>query len=569
MKKPFIKYSYDKIKSGYEKFSTATSMHGFAELYLAKSLFFTIVWVIVIIMSLGMTAYQIHGSIQQFVTQPDAVSIEPLTPGYPVLYPNLQLCHQHWVYWLDFEAAFKLNFTKYGVLYGVSYLSEVFSQTYFDVKEAKRNFFLSMKSNNFSTISKFFKAVSRRTPENGEVNQDQEAKNTYFKPGEVKLLYALKMPVFCYSIPGDVIWEQIRSNVTNNGVEDEERLKDYSERKRLQFYVSDRDMNYSNVTPLEYNCYVADYFYSYSDRYVEREKFRNYNKTLPRLPMLLYVNEYSPFEVKLHWDYSEINIKVKASVYERKNAENEMCSFGERLNLANNSCEIMCETKYNLDNCVCPNLEWAARVGEDYPHQLCSYKIYFLKQPSNCLEILEKKSQIPNFIEAVAPTVLTKPKKAENFCPSNLYDERKCCKNATGATVFRDCMQSCQRKGCEIWTYEISVGTINSDAEEFDEISGKYIVKINIMYPTEEDILYARKIGIQSWDNFIGNVGGLLGVWTGASIISIFQLFYLCCCTECGCCPTRELTVFQTALKRKNNLIGINFNAACENNQDK
>lgn len=38
------------------------------------------------------------------------------------------------------------------------------------------------------------------------------------------------------------------------------------------------------------------------------------------------------------------------------------------------------------------------------------------------------------------------------------------------------------------------------------------------------------EIGAQSWENFVGNVSGLLGIWTGASILSLIQIFYLCCC---------------------------------------
>lgn len=36
----------------------------------------------------------------------------------------------------------------------------------------------------------------------------------------------------------------------------------------------------------------------------------------------------------------------------------------------------------------------------------------------------------------------------------------------------------------------------------------------------------------QTWEDFVGNVGGLLGVWPGASLMSVFQLFYLCCCAR-------------------------------------
>jgi len=36
-------------------------------------------------------------------------------------------------------------------------------------------------------------------------------------------------------------------------------------------------------------------------------------------------------------------------------------------------------------------------------------------------------------------------------------------------------------------------------------------------------------VDAQTWEDFVASVGGLLGVWTGASIVSFVQMFYILC----------------------------------------
>lgn len=519
-------------------------------------------------MSLVMTAYQVTGTVQQYINQPDAVSIEPLAPGDSVLYPTLQLCYQHWVYWADFETALKLNFSKSGFLYGMSHLSDVFTESAIDVDEAKENFYSSMEANNFATLSEFYKAIARRTPENGDQYQAVAPKKTLFVKSGVKLIYSLNMPVFCYSIPSEVILKTIRENVYNFS-DTYGAMKNTNDRKTLTFYVAEEDEQGEEenvkpkfVTNSEYNCYLAHYFFAYSDRYLKSEKFKKNIGPLPRLPMLLFVDEHNTFEVKVHWKYSEINMRVKASVYESRSS----CVAGARSTSDNNTCELHCETEYNLQNCLCPNLEWASKAGEDYPTSLCSYKIWLIDNPESCIGVLrEKFNNSIDFRSAISPTVATNATKDAHFCPTNDFVDNKCCRLPANNSDFRDCIKTCQKnKACEIWTHEISVSTTNSESKDFDEITGKSSVQVNILYPLGGEILHAKKIDIQTWDNFIGNVGGLLGVWTGASLISIFQIFYLCCCAECSFCPRKSFASVRDkkpsimGLKR-NNLAGMHF----------
>lgn len=68
------------------------------------------------------------------------------------MYPPIKFCFLHWIYWIDWEKAFSLNFSKGDILYGMSFMSNVYTEVFFDFDKGKKSFKMSMSLNNFTLI---------------------------------------------------------------------------------------------------------------------------------------------------------------------------------------------------------------------------------------------------------------------------------------------------------------------------------------------------------------------------------------------------------------------------------
>lgn len=152
-------FTMEKFKRNFQNFCDGTSMHGFTELYYAKNLFWVLIWLLTIVAAIAASIYQVYGAFYQFIEEKTTANILPATKE-DILYPPMKICFPHWLHWVDFEKGYNMNFTKEGILYGLSYLTEIYSEHEINVTEAKNNFFEGMKMNKINTFSKFFIAVS-------------------------------------------------------------------------------------------------------------------------------------------------------------------------------------------------------------------------------------------------------------------------------------------------------------------------------------------------------------------------------------------------------------------------
>lgn len=148
--------------NGVHKFADFTTIHGFRELYYAKSYFWKFIWFIIIITAVALSVYQLYNTIVSALEQPTSSVIQPLDQDTE--YPPLKICYLHWMYWVNWNLVYKLGFDRRTLLYAASFLTDIVSDQSFNFTQAKMDFETTMKKNNFETITQFYSAVSATTP---------------------------------------------------------------------------------------------------------------------------------------------------------------------------------------------------------------------------------------------------------------------------------------------------------------------------------------------------------------------------------------------------------------------
>lgn len=155
--------------NGVQKFSEESTLHGFRELYYAKSIVWKVIWILAILIAIGLSVLQLYGSIVSALEEPTTTTIEPLLQSSPK-YPSLKICYLHWVYWINWNTAKKLGFGRSSILYAVSFLNDIVTMETFDYEKSKSDFLTTMNKHNFTTLTQFYSAVSDPTPPGITVN---------------------------------------------------------------------------------------------------------------------------------------------------------------------------------------------------------------------------------------------------------------------------------------------------------------------------------------------------------------------------------------------------------------
>lgn len=83
----------------------------------------------------------------------------------------------------------------------------------------------------------------------------------------------------------------------------------------------------------------------------------------------------------------------------------------------------------------------------------------------------------------------------------------------------KKCLSTCIPV-CEQWMFKHS--TLIFDNHNLS-------IYIRLLYNPSDGILTYEEVPTYNFDTFISNIGGQLGLWLGASVVSIFQIFYYAC----------------------------------------
>lgn len=492
------------VRKNFQKFASGTSIHGFSDLYHAKTRMSTFVWTIIVIGAFAVTSYQMYTTIGQFLQQPTNIVILPAEEG-DILYPPLRMCYIHWLFWVDWDRALSsLNTTKDVLMFGLNYINVIYSSEKFDLTEAHGKFMRLMKENQFTTMSQFYEYIARDVPIKADNNL-----SSYFNKFEI--LYKDPNYLFCYTMSETQIFKYFADNVNE------------SKEKIITFTTFDETyQNFRNyVTISEFN--------RYSRRWVEVKSmykiepgFEEENFTDFAPPILIYPNAYNKKSIDVFTENDVYTIYLQGSARTMKNKTRKPCVEGRASTQSNDTCLQRClSIKFN-STCSCLSLDAAAMFADDRPHRLCQRGITFITNTGD---------HTSSF----------------NF---ETYANQECPNNAKASAEYSKCMDNCIIS-CTLWTYDTSMSVIKMDSF-VRKIGKKTTTNISVDYPFGSRIIIMTEVNAQTWENLIGSVGGLLGIWTGASILSFLQFFYLCFCADSDELGLRRF--FQVQQKQKINI---------------
>lgn len=524
---------FERNKRILQRFCDDTSMHGFKELFYAKSFFWLSLWTILVGGAVAVTSYQIYGSIQQFLDQPTITLIQPATKE-DMIYPSLKICYPHWLYWIDWQKAYDMNFTRESILFGMSYLTDIYSSKRFNVTEAKNAFILNMKLNKLNTIREFYRSIS-------------------FKPNTLLLLYYNESYIstlfdsdnihginFCHIIQGETIGLMIEREIPEGRTPTRKTSKTNS----LSFHILTKPISVdgANVNEEEYAKYIEsvlpniDMFGSV--------QFTDYGKVF--LPVMVYPNTFDKDGgVTVSYQFDAVTISVKTSIHTWKSTQQMPCKTDWKWITMNDTCTDYCVAKYWQSQQM-KDVYLSEAILQDndtFTDNIRHYEFYFMVEKEHNEISVQKIPPVKKFPTSSTATTrkwlssMTHSKKTEST--TTTQDVSKLW--ARDVQKLLNCSNDCAAvTGCKVYTFDINAQTLQLSHSMGGETSDMSYTPVKIEYPTENEMLVMIEQDAQTWEGFVGNVGGLLGIWTGASILSFVQLFYLCCCTECD-----GLTVFK------------------------
>lgn len=502
---PFIrsKDEYNKFfETGFENFADATSFHGYNELYHAKTRFWRYTWLIIVAGAFAITIYQVYSSVLTYMSQGGITTILPVEQGQ-LIYPPLDVCYIHWITWIDWGKALSLNFTKETLLYSLSYITEpVFSSTIFNIEETKEKMLRTFALNNITSLSEVYKDIAKSFPMvmavlGGGVLIDNPP---FFNNITFRVLN--DETYLCYSLSGNDIIRLIKQSQQATGM---------PKTGRNVFNFSIQDPNFSMYKSFleedEYNFRVGNWLARKTNYWLPTIADYQKNYTGFTLPARIFPDAYSDNYVEISKENDEYNIEMVPTVHRQMNTATNPCVVGKKDISTEHQCEDICLAKYQKKLNICLTLPLAVLIGEDTPAKMCSHHITFVPLLINGSSSLNQHT-------------ISNVKNAE--MRSDDSDKIK--------TEFESCIDACDNP-CEIWKYQFTK-SVTTLAAEARALSFKNQTDVRIAYPEESNVLVMIDVDARTWEDFVGNVGGLLGVWTGASIVSFIELVYLCFCKQ-------------------------------------
>lgn len=481
-----------KARKGFELFSTGTSMHGFAELYQSKTVFWKICWSIILFAALLVTTYQIWQSVDHFISEPTSTEILPAKET-DIFYPPLKLCFTHWLFWVDWKkATVSLKLKRETILYGLSYINTMYSSTKFDFLEEQLNFDRMMLDNNFTSIIEFFSFIARDVPLVGDNNLAK-----YFD--SIEIMYKEPSFLFCYKISGKQIYKYFSDNwvLYENGDND----------KTLSFTTPDEtyDKVKDYVTVEEYNNYMLRWI-SIKSMYKIKSTNMNQNFTTFALPIWVYPNGYNKKSVDVYTENDIYSVNMQASARTLKNSPRNVCAESYTSFNSDKTCQMKCRAEKLRSTCSCLALDTAFILNSSSLEALCQKDFTFITAEGN----------------------------VQQRATNQTYSKQYCPQDPNASLAYEECLQKCILP-CTIWTYDFTM-SVTRMTTIVRQLGTKSTTNISIEYPHGSTVLMLTEVDSLTWENFIASVGGLLGIWTGASIISFLQVFYLCCFSDSEGC---------------------------------
>lgn len=479
-----------------KKFATETTIHGCKEFYHTKSMICKIFWIFVLTGAAGLTVFHIYKSVQNYMHQPTVITFETVKRN-EMVYPNLMICYPHWIYWISWKKVSKLGFTKESTLYGLSRLSEIYSTLIFNVTRAKCRFEKQMAKNNFTTFSQFYKNIAHTNPPRTFHLRTSfsEISGKFLTEGDAK---------FCYVLSGEKFINKNITDIFGLG---------------LLFTVSHSTFSSYNeyVNIDEYEKYLRSELFSSESSLLKPKGSINFSEY--QIPLELQTSENTHDSIIISPDVEKYIVKMTANVRKWQNKAEKPCIEGKvQKGFFDYECPLKCMANFIHSQCnqYCMHFKDALLINNDHLNTVCPKKITFL----NNLNSTEYETIVSSDLDTVGE--FDKKNCAEVNDVSCSSKRLRSNKRAECDT----CIQSCEQ-----WDFERSV-TINVQPRSVREIAVQTFTYIQIFYPREIDIIVMSEVDTFTWDRFIADIGGVLGIWLGASMLSFVQMVYQCCFCE-------------------------------------
>lgn len=207
-------------------------------------------------------------------------------------------------------------------------------------------------------------------------------------------------------------------------------------------------------------------------------------------------------------------IKISGTLYKWLNTDKRPCLEGE-VHKNYDYCDKFCYWREERSTCL--NISGAAMLDEDTVDKVCVNDVHFLS-PS---QTIRGNSRTNTF-------------------------------NKLSSQNYNSCIAQYCQLPCNQWKYTSTVSSLPVPTE-FAFLG--FPTTLYVEYPVPSSVLVVTEVTALTWENIVGNIGGITGLWLGASVISIIQMVYLLCCRTCD----EKLSAFGRKRPNRNRVNSANW----------
>lgn len=441
----------EKLSGLWKKFCDESTMHGFRELFYARSNIFKVFWVLVIICGSALTCFQIYLVVDNYYENPTKTQITLLPDKKQMKYPTYSIKYKHWCDWINLTKVDEMKFDLQTFLYTTAYFNPLYTTLPMDHSFAVKNLKQIMTDNNIT--------------------------NMY----DLALELATKKPMGIYST--EFYYPYFDNDGQANYAVNLKTAELSDSTYETKFYL------FPNIATSQFNKQFKKVFnYSMVDEYRLYKRHLLGDNELNESLLSSTTIEYNPIGGKSSFENVDVlRIKykfyVRATMYNWKPTSEKQCDESGQFQ-SYTQCEVVCNSKY---------------------------KIF---RPENCYIYLLSTDTSFNSSEELT-----------NSCT---FDQNISGTIEVDLAGYQQCLDSCT-SSCVQWNYEFNQALYPRQLTDglITDVKGL----VSLKFSDVENTLVINILPAVSWDDAVANVGGLLGLWIGGSILSFIQLIYIFCCT--------------------------------------